>query len=73
MYTPQIPYGTYQRATRGYPVRSLNPRLIIILVRQKFAPSARRSRTLREVRHAYFRSAIATWKEELEMMNQFKM
>jgi len=68
-----IAYGTYQRATSGYPIRALNPRLIVRLIRRKFKPSARRDRKLREARHAAFRGAIDIWRSELETLRQFKL
>ncbi len=67
------PYGTYQRAIAGHRTRALTPRLVIRCIRAKLKPSARRSQEMRPWRKCYYRGAIAHWREEVEMMNQFRL
>ena len=67
------PYGTFQRATQGHPVRSLNPRLIIRLIRRKLAPESRRNPRVAEVRKNVYCGAIAHWRSEMDMLTRYRM
>jgi len=66
-------YGTYQRATSGWPVRSLTPKRITRCIHARLKPEARRSSTYRAARHMTIRGAIALWRSELETMRLFKI
>ncbi len=68
------PYGTYQRATSGYTLKSLSPSLICRLVRKKLKPSHRRggSAKLRSERKACYRAAIEHWRNDLSTFTAFR-
>lgn len=66
-------YGTYQRATSGWPVRMLTPKRIAKGIHGRLKPEARRAHAFRAARHMTIRGAIALWREELETLRLFKL
>lgn len=69
------PYGTYQRATAGYRVRALTALQVCRLIRRKLKPPHRKggSAKLRLERKAVYRSAIRHWRDDLDLMNSFRL
>ncbi len=71
--TPSCPYGTYQRATHGHLVRSLSPLKVARLIRKRLNKKTRRDPGLKDARKAVYWGAILHWKNDLGVMNQYRL
>jgi hypothetical protein len=69
------PYGTYQRATSGNPLRSLSPLKVCRLLRRKLKKSHRNggSATLRRERKAFYKAGIEHWRNDMDTLTHFRM
>jgi hypothetical protein len=69
---PCCPYGTYQRAISGLPVRAITPKILFRGIHQRLKPSARRSFAFREARHSLLLGALEHLASDRDIMNHFR-
>lgn len=67
------PYGTYQRAIHGHHLRTISNRLLIKLVRARFAGAARRDPACRESRKIVYRGALKHLQHDLDILRDFRL
>jgi hypothetical protein len=67
------PYVTYRRATAGIPARDLTLKTLIRCLRGRLKREAQIGPKFREGRHALIRGAVRIWREELDVMRQYRL